>query len=287
MKFKALQSPNQEVVEMLKAINNTPASPQAGVFANNIFGGNNPTNFGQSNTAVFGQASVFGNQPQSANYNQPQANIFGAQTSNIQNQQTIVGSSFAQGNTFGNVGASSVTQNTNSPLFALNNSFAQQPTSSFQQQTSPFQQQQITQATPGFTQSSSIFGQQNITQSQPTTNMFGNAPTNSPMFPSQVSNNAFVQGNTQQMFSQTGTLGQSGNNLFNQATNSNMSVQSNIFGSSQPTGTFANPGQPTDERVYSKREDLTEDEMKWFESDECDIMTVPEKPPPHEMCFGR
>lgn len=39
------------------------------------------------------------------------------------------------------------------------------------------------------------------------------------------------------------------------------------------------------EEFYSKREDLTEEEIKWFESDDLDVSKIPEKPPTYEMCF--
>ncbi|EFA09097.2 nucleoporin NUP42 [Tribolium castaneum] len=36
---------------------------------------------------------------------------------------------------------------------------------------------------------------------------------------------------------------------------------------------------------YSKLEDLTEEEIKWFQSDNLDMLKIPEKPPTYEMCF--
>lgn len=45
------------------------------------------------------------------------------------------------------------------------------------------------------------------------------------------------------------------------------------------------PQSQANQDFYSKMEDLTEDEIKWFQSDDLDIKSIPEKPPAYEFCF--
>lgn len=45
------------------------------------------------------------------------------------------------------------------------------------------------------------------------------------------------------------------------------------------------PNAQIDTGIYSKLEDLTESEIKWFQSDDLTIDKIPEKPPTFEMCF--
>ncbi|XP_050311869.1 nucleoporin NUP42-like [Anthonomus grandis grandis] len=51
---------------------------------------------------------------------------------------------------------------------------------------------------------------------------------------------------------------------------------SSVFGASQ---------QCSDPHLYSKEEELSEEEKNWFLSDTLDIMRIPEKPPTYDMCF--
>ncbi|KAJ8925952.1 hypothetical protein NQ315_009805 [Exocentrus adspersus] len=63
------------------------------------------------------------------------------------------------------------------------------------------------------------------------------------------------------------------------------SHSNSIFGSNAVSNPAFGQTQPVDESVYSKLEELTEEEIKWFESDDLDVLKIPEKPPTYQMCF--
>lgn len=58
-----------------------------------------------------------------------------------------------------------------------------------------------------------------------------------------------------------------------------------IFGNTANTNPSLSFGQSVDESLYSKLEDLSAEEKKWFESDTMDILNIPDKPPTYDMCF--
>ncbi|XP_018574404.1 nucleoporin-like protein 2 [Anoplophora glabripennis] len=129
---------------------------------------------------------------------------------------------------------------------------------------------------------------QNMPQ-QGSANIFGigaNQPQNAQksMFAQQQP--IFAQQNAGTVFNQQAT-----SPPFRQTSSSVTDAKSHsnsIFGSGQNT-VISNPQfgqvQQVDESIYSKLEDLTEDEVKWFNSDDLDVSNIPEKPPTYQMCF--
>ncbi|KAJ8935377.1 hypothetical protein NQ314_012788 [Rhamnusium bicolor] len=134
----------------------------------------------------------------------------------------------------------------------------------------------------------------NIPQ-QNATNIFGggaNQPQNQPF--AAATKAIFNQQNDgNSIFSQQ--YPQNSNSSFSQPAKTTLDAQShssNIFGNNQQSSMPSidrlqkiDEIDEIDESAYSKLEDLTEEEIKWFESDDLDIMNIPEKPPTYEMCF--
>lgn len=71
----------------------------------------------------------------------------------------------------------------------------------------------------------------------------------------------------------------------------NLAAQNSGNSAAQAGGNVFNrlggPQSQPNQDFYSKMEDLTEDEIKWFQSDDLDIKSIPEKPPAYEFCFKR
>lgn len=288
--IKSLQKPTAEIVEILKNIYNTPSMQTSSMFGNasltygqNILPEQKKSIFAQGNQNLFANNAV--HTPQ---FSGTAGSIFGG-SKTISNQSQINSPNiFAQANanlashsnapTYGNQQISSITPT--STLFGQTsgqpNVFSSQSGSIFQQTNMPT--------------TSSMFGNQNTSQFSPQTpsstpNIFGGNqdPTNN--FPQQAP--TFAPSNfmtsTPQQVQQVSIFGnQTAGNVNNsplfQAISTETNQNMNIF------GTHSNP-PPYDESVYSKLEDLTEEEIKWFQSDDLDPLKIPEKPPTFEMCF--
>lgn len=99
----------------------------------------------------------------------------------------------------------------------------------------------------------------------------------------QTSNQPLIASTASEPIQNSGVMQHSANifgNLGAQNTGNFVAQQSgNIFDKPVPQ-TSPNPD------FYSKMEDLTEDEIKWFQSDSLDVKSIPEKPPPYEFCFN-
>lgn len=295
-----------------------PAQPQS------QFGGTSTSIFGgaTSQNQVFkGQTSIFGNN-QTQNQNTSdifrQTNNFAAQGSNSIFRGQPTTTQTGPNSMFG--GAQSTNQSIYSGIQSTNNSIfggQQTNTSIFggQPNISTFVSQTQTQPTSGsifnttFTNqnANTTFGQS--TFNSPNIQPYG-APTTVQSMPQQASTNIFGMGTNQlqpqnvqkTIFGQQPSLfnQQSAGTVFNQqVTNppfgqtlpsaTDVKNHSNsIFGSSQNT-VVLNPafaqGQQVDETIYSKLEELTEDEIKWFNSDDLDVLNIPDKPPTYQMCF--
>ncbi|XP_044253350.1 nucleoporin NUP42-like [Tribolium madens] len=140
-----------------------------------------------------------------------------------------------------------------------------------QAQISPFRQN--AQSTFQQAQSSHLFG---APQPTPTTSHFQSGHP----FGAQQTHSTGNQFTTQQP--QFGVTQPSNKPAFQHTQNIfgnfGMQQQQNMFGGASQTKPNAD--------FYSKLEDLTEEEIKWFQSDDLDVMKIPEKPPTYEMCFN-
>ncbi|XP_066149815.1 nucleoporin NUP42-like isoform X2 [Euwallacea fornicatus] len=252
VKVKALQNPSGEIMSVLQGLHITP------IVNTEVYGQNSNGNiFGSSGGTLVqtgGSSSVFGQQ---------QSNVF-AQSSNI-----FSSTAAPQGQNENIFGAAANTQNN---VFAPStNIFASNPQPTF---------------VPQPQQSANIFSQNSSTSnifSSPTetTNMF---PTSTPQ-PNNVfgtPNNANSVANQSPMKLQ----------LVSGAQNAPPSYSATIFGSvasNQPTTPFGlnSSTSQVNTAIYSKPEELTKEEIQWFESVDLDIYNIPDKPPTYEMCFAK
>ncbi|VEN36762.1 unnamed protein product [Callosobruchus maculatus] len=320
LKAKALQSPSQELVNMINNVYNAPSTPQlpsTQVFGNssatptitpvstNIFGktnqnifGSAPTqqNFSQNNifgatTTTTGQASFFGGQQSSnifsqasANITKPSGSIFGAPQS-PQNSSIFGGSSFNQlsptTTTFGQ-----------SPL-VQQNLFTNTSSPSQQQNLFGGMQQHFGTIDP---QTTNVF---QTKAPQPTTNLFQTSPnqvqtscfsqpqTTANIFqtaPNPVQPSVFGGG----AFSPQSSFGQIAPNptpAFGQQVTNAQAHTASIFGASQVPQIIQQPLQNNDRDLYSNVADLSEEEKMFFESDDWDLKKICVKPPTYQMCF--
>uniref|UniRef100_A0A6P7F3B0 Nucleoporin NUP42 n=1 Tax=Diabrotica virgifera virgifera TaxID=50390 RepID=A0A6P7F3B0_DIAVI len=311
VKVRALQAPTPDIVNMLVAIYNTPASQQAGVFSGNSLTNSNTSTFSFKSGSI-SQQPLFAQANQTSFANNQQQNMFGSSAGN---------SIFGSGNQ--NV------QNPASNVFPLNNQnntnsiFGGQTNNTFQSPTSPIQAPSsniFAQANNNLMpNSNSIFGGQQPTasasifsnkpepintnvftqQNQPN-NLFQSVPQSSNMFGQQP------QPSVNNVFNPNPQMNQpQAPSIFNQAqpqfSNPVMSApkpdmsqpqaySNSIFGNAQSGGNltpFATQPPPSqmDTTIYSKLEDLTEEEIKWFQSNDLDISNMPVKPPTYQMCF--
>ncbi|KAL3274519.1 hypothetical protein HHI36_015902 [Cryptolaemus montrouzieri] len=312
-KFKALQNPSKEIIELLKNIYNTPpaANSTNSQSLNSTFGNKDAIGspFGGSNT--FGQSSV----PQVGN---PTSNsIFG------QNSSSQVGNTSS--NLFGQNSSPLARNQTSSSIFGQN-SVAQVGNSAsnsiFGQNSSP----QVGTASAG-----SIFGQNLTTQvgNASSGSIFGQSTGQSPttqVFSPQNSGGIFGQQSSP--FGQNSVFGNTNQSVFNTAAPQNTNNlpnttphQTNLFQTNQGQGIFpggnhaqTNPsnmqvpqpepaksvfgntsqgnttgnifGSSVNMDAYSKLEDLSEADINWFKSNDLNIEKIPEKPPTYEMCFN-
>lgn len=123
--------------------------------------------------------------------------------------------------------------------------------------TSPFQQQPIANS-PFQQQTGSIFA--------PQTSIFNTPPANPSLNSNQnIFQNTFQQPQTQQpIFSQPPQPAPPHPSIFNQQQGANTDLTPNL---------------------YSKIEDLTEEEINWFQSSDLTLEKIPERPPTFELCF--
>ncbi|KAK9883624.1 hypothetical protein WA026_001796 [Henosepilachna vigintioctopunctata] len=350
LKFKALQNPTKEIVEILRNIYNAQlispsnsssnqnlvfGSKISGQSSNNVFGQNTPpqvgspnssTLFGQnvgnnSTSQVFGQTNV--NQNTTGIFGQPsKGSLFGnnngmfTQNTNQQNSTSIFAT--ANQNLFGAINPSQSTKNifSNSPQQL--NSFQQTNQSLFtsvgQTQQNPsqnifanIQNHQVgtsnmltSQSVPLqgslFSQVSAEMNQSpqnkpNDTQGLVKSQIFNQQPNSIFTNNTQISSVPFNNNSTSifnnaqaQSSSIFNSLGQQepSKSIFgnsNQNTTGNNPVSLNIFGS-------GNNAINIIKDAYSKLEELSEDDIKWFKSNDLDIAAIPEKPPTYEMCFN-
>lgn len=242
-----------EVAMRVRALQNP--SPDIINIIKNLF--NAPSTENTNSTFSFAQASrnVL---EQKTN---PQTTIFGQkpQTTNIfaQANQALFGDQ-QQKNVFGSTVQQQLPTNS---IFApqqsvfgsqfTGNSFSQQqqqPTTVFQTQANVFQT----------TQQTTVF------QTQPTqSSVFQTQPTKSHVFQTQPAQSNIFQ--SQQSLNQM--------NIFGGGTNT------------EQIGMNLGKLQGLDESAYSKKECLTESEIKAFEADLFEFGKIPEKPPTIEMCF--
>ncbi|CAH1163947.1 unnamed protein product [Phaedon cochleariae] len=262
-----------------------------GSMGTNIFGGNN------QNTGFGGQIPT--NSPFAAPQGSPTLpstsnSIFGQSNTNFAQQSSIFGGQQNPGSIFGGGNNANATPITGS-IFGSNNS-ALTPQSSSQNA------------------SQNVFGNQNTQQmfGQPTshnTNLFGTPATQDPLQvtpgifggpqPGQMSHqpasNIFASPVSQSPAPNTSVFGQHTPVAFSTPVNSdsafghgNLGAQvhsANIFGGAPANNMATHVSAVHDEKLYSKLEDLSPEEIKWFESDDLDIMNIPEKPPTFQMCF--
>lgn len=265
MKVKALQSPSPEVVGILQNIYNSPSSGS----------GNSPSNAdnifaSQSAGSGFGQGSggqnIFGGAQ-----SQPTSNIFGAsaQTGNI----------FAANST-----SPSQSQN----IFATNTTNLGALPFSTQQPSNIFATPQPanTNLFGANQQPSNVFATQNPA---PSNNIFTSPPQNTT--PQQ---NVFAASTPPQIFNVANQQTSAFNSPFNTATNPPSTAPPNysasIFGNTANSNTtsaeFGNPTPQINLELYSKIEELSEEDKKWFQSKELDL-NIPDQPPTYEMCFPK
>jgi hypothetical protein len=286
MKIKALQNPSPDAVNMLKSIYNTPPSSS---FHNN-----------QAPFSAAPSASAFTSQPQKPIFGAPAPNqsVFAGP------QQTVFAAP------------------PNASVFAGRPAFANQQNQSKSifagpQQTAPAGP--IFGATPFLAgaQPQSVFANQNP-QFAPQQNVFQNS--NGQFAPRQTANPQFPAPTPAGPFSspliasgQVGTPPVPNGQFAAPQTSASPFEGPQVVGGPfgvAPTGNkpafqhtqniFGNLGMQTgngnaftgapaqsapNQEFYSKLEELTEEEIKWFQSDDLDINNIPEKPPTYEMCF--
>lgn len=286
LKVRSLQNPSSDLVNILVNIYNTPASSQAGVYSGNTFPNSNSSSFTFKSGPV-SQQPIFAQANQNL-FSNSQQNTFGANVFGGNNQIT-------QNNTTGSLFAGN-TQNTSNNVFAKpgNTNVFQSPSEQVQTSTNMFPQANSNIAVQN--KSNSIF-----TSQQPSTgSIFGtNHQINMFPPPNSQSTNIFALPNVQ---SQTST--NPNTNIFNTVQNpqlSNNQPQKNVTFDQLPNSVFATGNQTTqpqtrvfnnsqsphsDQSIYSKLEDLTEEEIKWFESEGFDTK-IPENPPTYDICFRK
>ncbi|XP_030764651.1 nucleoporin-like protein amo1 [Sitophilus oryzae] len=288
-KIRALQNPDKEVINILQCIYNTPPSSYSGTYGENsitqasntgqlVYGAQtNPTytlndnifNRQQNNRNIFG-----GNSKDVFNTSQPQAQatLFNSSAANV--------FSHNQNNIFNNQVNSNIFTNTN---LQVNNTNAAAPQMSGNV----------------FATSSGIFsgGSQNLFSTQNTKNVYGEPPkallNQQPNIfkPTNQTNNIQVQNILTSQ--QPANLFNSNQNVFGtvpnlQETQSIVDTQkysASIFGTQIFNVNPVSDQNNIDETLYSKEEELTDIEKKWFESDSIDLMNIPSKPPIYNMCF--
>lgn len=297
-----MEKPSPEIIEILKNIyyaqgaqmtNSTSAfGPAPTAFSQSTFPTQNTSIFAQANQNFFSKNAV-----QTQAFSNLTNSIFGGQ--NTDSKQQLTGQNiFTQPNAnLGslNTGSIFVNQQSSTPAVTAPNSFQTPSTfvqpvqpSIFGNQSNTFQQPIA--ATPN------VFGNQTGQQQQilqplqqtllPTTNMFGVNPTLASNLPQQMpifNSTSFVTSTPQQQPQQGSIFG---NQHTNSVNNSPLFQSKSVEITNTISGFPRNINAPPyDESLYSKLEELTDAEIKWFQSDDMDPTVIPEKPPTFEMCF--
>lgn len=302
LRIKSLQKPTPEIVEILKNIYYAPVT-QTVPNSSSIFGNSstvfNPTTIPNQNSSIFAQANqnLFGKPAiQTQVFPNPTGNIFG-ETQKMNNQpQLPTQNVFGQGNAnlnLQNTGSIFGNQQSNSIPASSTNTFQTvygQPVSKpnvFGNQNNIFQQTNTTTTPP------SIFGNQSTQQflqapqqpAAPTGNIFAFNQGTASSIPQQTSifnSPSFITSTPQQQQPQGSIFGnqynKNSNSPFFQPTNTEANQNRNVFSKDLITPSL-------DESLYSKLEELSEEEINWFQSENPDPMAIPEKPPTFEMCF--
>ncbi|XP_066249125.1 nucleoporin NUP42-like isoform X2 [Euwallacea similis] len=252
VKVKALQNPSGEIISVLQGFHIAP------IVNTEVYGQNSSGNiFGSSGGALVqtgGSSSVFGQQ---------QNNVF-AQSSNI-----FSSTAAPQGQSQNIFGAAANTQN--NVFTPSTNIFSSNPQPAF---------------VPQPQQSANIFAQ------PPSSNNIFSSPTQTTnMFPisNQQPNNVFGTSNNPNSVANSPSIKLQ---LTSGAQNAPPSYSATIFGGvapNQPTTPFGlnSSTSHVNTAIYSKPEELTKEEIQWFESGDLDIYNIPEKPPTYEMCFAK
>lgn len=283
LRIKSLQKPTAEIKEILKNLYNTPLvhtiSSSDSIFGNtnsrfsqSTFAPPNTSLFTQSNQTLFSKPSV-----QTPAFSGNPGSIFGSPT--LRNSSQVINQNiFAQANA--NLGPQ------NSGSIFSNQSKTITPTTSTSFPASPFFGQPSPQPNIFSNQKGNIFHQSAVAT---TPNIFGNQNKVQQFSPQETQPSTIFGGNqnlpnifpqqSQQgsIFANRATENVDGLSLF-QTKTGETGQNSNVFETHLNAPSF-------DESLYSKPENLTEDEIKWFQSDELDPMKIPEKPPTFEMCF--
>ncbi|KAF2881246.1 hypothetical protein ILUMI_24926 [Ignelater luminosus] len=311
---------NNQVVS--SNFNNTPLNT-FGNNQNSVFSNQSNSTYGQ--TSNFGTANVFNQQQNSAaksifaTANQKLfGNIPSQQNSIFGNNEAVSSNTFGNPNHFGQPPSSFAQQQQQAGM--TNFGTAPQSNSFFNAQpngTPPFNIQPQNGTLPFVkqNQSESPFGVQpndpqfnNQTQhnspffsTQPNMTMFNTQQTNNLPFNSfgiQQQSNIFPQQQQQQPNtpfvtqenSQISTPLGNGTNVFVRNTQSldsstSASHSNSIFGSGQTTIINNDINFVKDESIYSKLEDLNEEDIKSYQGAVFEFGKIPEKPPTIEMCF--
>lgn len=270
------------------------------VQSGSIFGSSSPSSsFGATNNVFLGNqnTNVFGQSPQSTS-------IFGSQNSTVVLQQpnlfTTPPSSQPSASSSNIFGIDNSLKPTNVFTAPLNTQL--QSSNIFGSQNPSTPQIESVFGTPSNAQSTNLFALQNPSNLQassspsvfvPSQNLLANMsqPQQTPIFGTAV---IPTPNNTS-----TSIFGTVANREVNPAFQQNISSNSpftknssetqlhstSIFGTGTFTNVTQNQNEPIEEEIYSKLEDLTDEEIKWFESDDINNFNIPEKPPTYEMCF--
>ncbi|CAG9764495.1 unnamed protein product [Ceutorhynchus assimilis] len=285
-KVRALQNPTPEICNILQQIYNTPvpnknlAQSTSNQQSSNIFATQNQSTFGQQqNTNIFATKNIFG----VSETNQATNNVFGNTAPSATPNQNIFASSGFMGNQSSSNFGVPQTQNTNFGNQQPTNIFGSQQPASTNVFATPFgapQQQQPNIFATAPQQPQTMFGAQptstppSVFEHQKQQNIF--AAQNQPL--QNVQPNMFAsQQQTQNVFAP--------NSIIQQNAAPPPDYSASIFGTANTNQGVFGAKQEFDETLYSKLEDLSEAERKWFESDNLDILNIPDKPPTYEMCF--
>lgn len=318
-KMRALQNPTPDTVNLIRSIYTGGAQSSSSSGMQTSFG---QAAFGTS--AVSNPTSVFRMANQQLFTNNT-GSAFGAKSSGSVFCDPAFGSTQPSSSTSIFGGAQSCTQGFNQGIFGGNNQQPSgkspllsglQASSNFGKQQSPFgqnptsfgQQPLFVQSQPGFGQQPHAFGQQPL--QSPT---FGNQQSNqAPVFGQQQNHQASsIYAATQsplltQQPSQSLAFGQ----LYQlpvpiqSLTTTNNTASKQISGLQTMSAAFPDANYPSilqqnmptlfgsivskhshNDADYSKLENLTEDEIKIFNSDAFEFGKIPEKPPTFGMCF--
>lgn len=220
--------------------------------------------FGSQNTTILQQPNLFNTLPTTQS-SSPPPNVFGTSPNTQLQSPPMFGFQNASPQTSENVFGPSPNSQAQPNMFGLQNPLnLQQSSSPNVFGTSPNMPTSIVQPQQ---QQVPVFQTPSIQTSpqQISTNIFAAATSrevSSPIFPQSISNSPFAKNSSE-----------------------TQSHTTSIFGTRTFNNLAQNQNEPIDREIYSKLEDLTEEEIKWFESEDLNNFNVPDKPPTYEMCF--